>query len=269
MLAQALDKLGLDLKRLKRHSEAQAAFEESIQILDGLVRRFPDWGSLAYHWIDVPTTWQSSLSMGSSLRGKFRQNKICFALLTRRCCAREFAVRFPEQHWAQVSFAKTLDLRGRYESNADRKKEAFPYHLEATDVYRKRILPDQESSGADDVTTYLSQLQSAADCANSLGNSDEVIRLSQLATQVLSRWSSPTGADDLGRVLFLAAKVHSAAGRYKDAIATHLQAIDVRRGPSESPLALVPGKQPGRRILGTRQRLSRDKRFSERSARES
>jgi tetratricopeptide (TPR) repeat protein len=234
VLAGALDKLGLDLKRLKRHPDAQATFEESIQLFDGLVRRFPDWGDLAYQWIDVRNDLSDLFEYGLKPQGEIQAKQDLLRTLDQTIRrGREFTARFPDQHWVQVSFAKALDSRGRYDLSADRKEQALPYYLEAAEVYRKRVLPDEDSSGEDDVTTYLSQLQSAADCANSLGKNDEVIWLSQLATHVLKRCSTRAGADDLGRVLFWAAKVHSGAGRYKEAIQAYQQAIEVRRAALE------------------------------------
>ncbi|HEV3263389.1 MAG TPA: DUF2610 domain-containing protein [Gemmataceae bacterium] len=229
LLAAALNKLGSDLPRLQRAADAQAAFEESNQIMDGLVRRFPDRAFLASQWLDCRNDLADLFEYGPNANGQIQARQDLQRTLDQAVQrGREFAARFPDHYWLQYNFAKSLAARGRYDNNAKRYEQALPYLLEAADVYRTRLIAAKNPPDADDVATYLSQLQLATSCSGFAGKSDEVNRLSQLALQVRKHCTSRAAVDDLGTILAEAAKFHREAGRNAEAIRTYQDAIDAR-----------------------------------------
>jgi tetratricopeptide (TPR) repeat protein len=231
ILAEALNKLGPDLRRLQRTADAQAAFEESCRLTDELVRRFPDRGFLASQWVEFRNDLADFFEYGPKKpQGEIQaQQDLLRTLDLTAARGREMAARFPDHHWLQVEFAKTLGSRGRYYTQANRNEEALPDLLGSVEVYRSRVLADKNSWNPDDITTYLNHLQAAASCASSLEKGEEVVRLSRLALEVRSHCTSREGADDLGTVLVAAAKFHRAAGHHPEAIRAYRQAIEIRR----------------------------------------
>jgi tetratricopeptide (TPR) repeat protein len=235
LLANSLKTLAFDLRRVKREADARAAFEESIQVIDGLVRRFPDRAFLASRWFDLRSYLAGFFEYGPKPQGEIqaRQDLLHTLDLTVKR-GRELAAAFPDHHFLQVNYAKTLASRGRYEVDGRRHGQALPFLLEGVEVYRTRILPDKDMADADDINAYLSQLQSAATCASALARGDEIIRLSRLALEVHARTKYHDALDSVGYILNLAAGVHRDAGRLPQAIEAYKLAIDVRRPAYES-----------------------------------
>jgi tetratricopeptide (TPR) repeat protein len=234
ILADVLYNLGRDLRRQERTADARAAFDEGIQINDGLVRRFPDRANLANLWVLRRNNLADFFEYGPKSSGEIqaRQDLLRTLELTVQR-GRELAARFPDHYLLQVNFAGSLVSRGRYDTEAKRDEQALPYLLEAADVYRTRVLAASNTPSSIDVTTYANQLQVAASCAGLLGKNDEIVRLSQQALEIQKQCTSRAGDDDLGRVFDEAAKLHRKAGRYSDAIKAYGQAIEVRRSALE------------------------------------
>jgi tetratricopeptide (TPR) repeat protein len=230
LLAEALEKLAYALRRVGREADARAAFDESVQVIDGLVRRYPDRAILAQLWVSFHNDLAGFFEYGPKTEGEIqaRQDLLRSLDLTVKR-GRELAAAFPDHYFLQIHYAKTLASRGRYDTQAKRNDSALPYLLEGVEVYRTRILADQENSGEDDVNTYLSRLWDAAACATSLSQGDEVIRLSRLALEVRTRTKYHEALDALGAVVKMAAEAHRKAARTAQAIQTFQQAIDVRR----------------------------------------
>jgi len=235
LLADALKKLAYDLRRVGREADARAAFEESIQVIDGLVRDYPDRAFFASQWVDFQNELADFFENGPKAQGEIQARQDLLRTLDQTVKrGRELAARLPDHHWLQVNFAKTLATRGRYDTIAGCYESALPYLLEGVEVYRTRILADKEEVNQVDVNAYLTQLQSAASCASSLSKGDEIIRLSRLALEVRTRTNYHDGLDSLGAVLNYAAWVHRKAGRLADATEAYRQAIDVRRPAYEA-----------------------------------
>ena len=230
LLAEGLSKLGSDLRRVQRTADAQATFEESNQVMDGLVRRFPDRAVLAHYWVNYRNDLADFFESGPKSQGEIQARQDWLRTLDQSVQrGREFARRFPDYFWVQIAFAKSLANRARYSTEARRHAEALPYLLEAVEVYRKRVLPAASPPRPVDVTAFLNQIQMAVGCADSLGKGDEIIRLSQLALTVRPQCNDSEGLNDLGLVVNRAARAHRDAGRYAEAIQGYRQAIAIRR----------------------------------------
>ena len=234
ILAEVLVNLGRDLRRLDRTADARTAFDECLQISDDLVRRFPDRAYFASRWVIQRNTLAEFFEYGPKPQGEIQARQDLLRTLdvtVQR--GREMAARFPDHYSLQFGFATALASRGRYDRDAERNENALPYLLEAAEVYRTRVLAARDQPEADDVSTYLNQLQAGATCAGSLGKADEVIRLSHLALQVGKQCTSRTGADDFGTILDEAAKLHRNSGHHAEAVQAYSQAIQVRRSALE------------------------------------
>jgi eukaryotic-like serine/threonine-protein kinase len=234
ILADVLESLGRDYWRLQRTADARAAFEESIQISDGLMRRFPDRANLACRWVERQNNLADFFENGPKPQGAIqgRQDLLRTLDLTVQR-GRALAARFPDHSLLQASFAKTLATRGRYDSDAERYEQALSYLLEAAENLRKRVIAASVSPSTADVANYIDQLQAATTCAGSAGKGEEVIRLSQMALQVSKQCNSRTGADALGGILVGAAKFLRMAGRHTEAIQAYSRAIEIRRSALE------------------------------------
>ncbi len=232
VLADVLDSLGRDLSALQRTADARAAFEESIRITDGLVRRFPDRAHHASRWVDRCNNLADFFEYGPKPQGEIqgRQDLLRTLDLTVER-GRALAARFSDYSALQVSFARTLSDRGRYDSDAKRQDQALPYLLEAAEVYRTRVIAGSDPPSTDFVntyvTTYVTQLARAAACAASLGKDGEVIRMSQFAMLVRTQCTSNAGAVELGNILNDAAKLHRKAGRHAEAVQAFNQTIEI------------------------------------------
>ncbi len=234
-LAEALKYLAYNLRRVGKEDDARATFEESIQVIDALVRSHPDWAFHAAQWIDFQTDLAGFFEYGPKAQGEIQARQDLLRALdvaVRR--GRELAARFPDHHQLQVNFAYALASRGRYDTGASRNESALPYLLEVVEVYRSRIIPGNEQSTEDDVNTYLSRIQIAANCALALSKGDEVIRLGRLALEVRTRTKKPDALNELGAILSAAANVHRDAGHFSEAIEAYRQAIEVRRPAYEA-----------------------------------
>jgi len=230
LLADALKRLASNLRRVGREADARAAFEESIQVIDGLVRRYPDRALHASQWVKFQNELADFFENGPKSQGEIQARQDLLRTLDQTVKrGRELAARFPDHNWLQVNFAKTLSVRGRYDTQAKQDESALPYLLEGVEVYRTRILAENAESGEDDVNAYLDQLQAAASCADSLSKGDEIIRLSRLALDVGSKTKDREALDWLGTILSKAGKVQSAAARYVEAVQAFRQAIEARR----------------------------------------
>lgn len=233
LLAEFLGKLAADYRRLGRGTDAQTAFEEAVQINEALCNRFPDRAFVVSQWIDrrndLSDYFKYSFKSGApgrdDIQAKQHELRTLDGTIAR---ARAAAARFPDHHWLQVNYAKTLKTRGLYDEEAKRPEQARPFFVEAAEVYRERIIihkdrPDPEY----DVPEYLAILELASRCAEQ--QPDEVVRFSQLALAVRGDCVTRTAADSLGTLLVGAAKVHRAAGRLPEAVTAFQQAAEVRK----------------------------------------
>jgi tetratricopeptide (TPR) repeat protein len=230
LLAESLKLSASNFRRVGKEDDARAALDESIQIVDGLVRRRPDWGFYASQWLDFQNELADFFESGPKTHGEIqaRQDRLRTLDQTLKR-GRELAARFPDHHNVQVNLASTLANRGRFDTSVNRDAAAFPFLLEAVDIYRNRILADSEQATESDVNTYLKSLHSAVNCASYLSNRDEIIRLSQLAAEVRTLTTYHEAIDSLGSIMYMAAQAHRDAGRLREAIEAYQKAIDVRR----------------------------------------
>ena len=235
LLADALKSLAADFRRVDREADAIATFEESIQVIDGLVRRYPDRAIFASQWVGFRNQLADFFENGPKSQGEIQARQDLLRTLDQTVKrGRELAAGLSDHYFLQVNFADTLARRGRYDRNAAQNASALPYLLEGVEVYRTRIIDRMEEADEVAVNAYLSYIQVAASCANALSKDDELIRLSQLALEVRSRTKNHQGLENLAFVIDLAARTHKKAGRLKEAVQAFQQTIDVRRPAFEA-----------------------------------
>jgi eukaryotic-like serine/threonine-protein kinase len=229
ILAEALEKTATDLRRLKRSAEARTAYEESVQVMDGLVRRFPEQAFYASDWIRLRNRMADYFEYDPTVNEEVRtKQELLRCLDTTVKRGRELASHFADPEWVQENFAAALTARARYDTAAARNEQALSYLLEACEVYRARLISTKKPPSAEHVATYLNQLQLAASCASAVGKGDELTRLVQLALEVRQNCTGRRSADALGSLLSTAAEFYLKAGRTADAIEANKQAIAVR-----------------------------------------
>ena len=130
LLAEAVNKLGAAYRRLGRGAESQAAIDEANQVMDALVRRFPDRAYFASQWVGFRNELADFFEYGPKPNGEIQARQDLVRTLDQAVLrGREFAARFPDHHWLQVNFAKSLGNRGRYDTEANRNESALPYLL--------------------------------------------------------------------------------------------------------------------------------------------
>jgi tetratricopeptide (TPR) repeat protein/tRNA A-37 threonylcarbamoyl transferase component Bud32 len=230
LLGESLGKLGLERWRSNKPVEAQAAYDESVQISENQVRRFPDHAYVAYQWLDSRHDLATYFEYGPKPQGVIQAKQDLLRTLDQSIArGQELSDRFPEHDWLQSKFAETLATRGRYDNNARRYDLALPYLLRAEEVYRTRLLARPHAPQATDVKVYLVHLQWTSSCATSSRNEKEVLRLGQLAEDARKRWSVKESAEEQGTTLMAAAQAHATAGRHAAAAQAYAQAVGLFR----------------------------------------
>ncbi len=128
-----------------------------------------------------------------------------------------------------MNYATTLGTRARYDNEAKRFEQALLYNLEAEEIYRNRVLTAQDNPSSYDLNQYINQIRWASNCAKSVGNTAEILRLTQLEQAARKRWSIQYGADEQATALMSNAKLHRDAGRLADAAEAYESAIQLLR----------------------------------------
>ncbi len=225
LLADSLNSLGKQLRRKKRPADARAAHEECNQLMDALVRRAGDRSRFAAEWLrlrlDTAEYFQYGNPSGDQIQAEQNRLRTLDAISQR---GREFAARFPDDATLQGQVAQGLHVRGRYDLDAQRYKEALPYLADATELYRSRVLAAQSPIQQSSVVEFISYAMDACTCAEKLKLSEAVVRLTNAAIDAGRSLQDSGGIENLGEMLLSTARIHAAGGRTLEAVKAYTEA---------------------------------------------
>ena len=227
LLAAALFELGNSLRSKQRQADARAAYEECNQVMDALVRRFADRSYYAAEWVRLRFGTSDLFMSAASAGGDIQAGQIRLRLLDQAVQrGREFGVRFPADPYLHRQLARALNMRGQYDLDAERKKEAYPLLAEAVETFRTHVLPAEPAPASEFVLgEFIGYARKAAEAAEALGRTDDVVRLSREALEVGRGCQAPDTVWDLAATVAAAARLHEKDGRDRDAIAANVESV--------------------------------------------
>jgi tetratricopeptide (TPR) repeat protein len=227
LLADALKHQARHLSAVEKFGESERVYQESCQILEGLVTRADDRPQYAVALID------NRLSLAEYHRGSKAGQKDEAAC--RKCLQQaidaggRLAAKFPRAAEFNYQYARAYFQLGVLEQEGDRHEAAAEAFRRAIDIYQDSVARSGPGQDPENQSEFLGWIDAGRSSLEKLGRNDEILVWIAAGEKLGADCPTRAGKQSLAGLLNTRGSIHEKAGRNREAIAAYRAGLAVAR----------------------------------------